>query len=55
MSGETCEKDHAQSKLLRSLRLHYCRRYRNLVRFNEETCGRCPFSGRRRGSSERCF
>ena len=25
--------------------LHLCKRYRNLVRYDPELCGRCPFRG----------
>jgi len=24
--------------------LHYCRRYGNIVRFDEELCGKCPYN-----------
>ena len=30
---------------LRGLGLHFCGRYRNLVRFDPEFCGSCPFNG----------
>jgi len=38
-------------RLLVSLGLHHCRRYGNVVRFNEESCGKRPFSGRRGGEA----
>lgn len=27
--------------------LHFCRRYKNLVRFDPDFCARCPFNGLR--------
>lgn len=39
-----------------SVGLHFCRRYRNMVRYNPEFCGNCPFNGLRDApSSETCF
>jgi hypothetical protein len=34
----------AGGKLLRSIGLHHCRRYGNIVRFDEELCGKCPYN-----------
>jgi hypothetical protein len=30
-----------------SLGLHFCRHYQNLVRYDPEFCGACPFNGLR--------
>jgi hypothetical protein len=42
-----------------SLGLHFCRRYQNLVRYNPEFCGACPFNGLRplaeEDTPETCF
>ncbi|MBS7619134.1 hypothetical protein KEJ21_00590 [Candidatus Bathyarchaeota archaeon] len=37
------EKIEEQQFKLRGL--HYCRRYMNLVRYDAELCGICPFNG----------
>jgi len=29
------------------LGLHFCKRYRNLVRYDPDFCGACPFNGLR--------
>jgi len=34
----------SEGKLLRSIGLHYCSRYRNIVRFDRELCGKCPYN-----------
>lgn len=59
MSGEAGGGDEKRVRLIR-VGLHFCRRYRNLVRYNSEFCGRCPFNGLRDASgdslsSEMCF
>jgi hypothetical protein len=40
--------------------LHFCRYYRNLVRYDPEFCGKCPHNGLKRltegaTSSDTCF
>jgi len=25
--------------------LHYCKNYKNLVKYNDELCGHCPYNG----------
>ena len=42
-STETAEK----TRKLPSLGLHFCRYYENLVRFDQEFCGKCPHNGLR--------
>ncbi len=32
--------------------LHFCRHYKNLVKFNPEFCGRCPHNGLRSPTEE---
>lgn len=32
-------------KLRKEGGLHYCSQYNNLVRFNPEFCGKCPYNG----------
>jgi hypothetical protein len=59
VSGEAGGGDERRERLKR-VGLHFCSRYRNLVRFDPEFCGRCPFNGLRDGSgaapgSETCF
>lgn len=36
-----------KTRRLLSLGLHFCRHYKNLVKFNPEFCGRCPHNGLR--------
>jgi len=45
---------------LRRVGLHYCGRYRNVVRYNPDFCGACQHCGLRKRpdgdpSSETCF
>lgn len=35
----------AKRKRLINVGLHVCKRYRNLVKYNPEFCGNCPFNG----------
>ena len=42
------EEQMARRKLLESLGLHFCRRFGNLVMYNEKTCIRCPFSTKKK-------
>ena len=59
MSGEAGDGDERRERLNR-VGLHFCIRYKNLVRFDPEFCGRCPFNGLRDSSDaapgyETCF
>lgn len=59
MNGETRGDDGRRDRL-NSVGLHFCKLYKNLVRYNPEFCGRCPFNGLRdasgaASSSETCF
>jgi len=59
MSGKHGGGKERREKLT-CLGLHFCRRYGNLVRYNPEFCGRCPFNGLRRAPGvdspgETCF
>jgi len=50
--------DEEKRDRLNRIGLHFCRRYRNLVRYNPEFCEKCPFNGMRGASSphsETCF
>ncbi len=54
------EHDNERRERLASVGLHFCRRYRNVVRYNPEFCGKCPFNGLRPSpsdpdGSETCF
>lgn len=45
---------------LENFGLHFCKRFKNLVKFNPEFCGKCPFNGLSRpqtsaAHSETCF
>ena len=44
MSGKPEGVHDKHEKLIR-VGLHFCRRYKNLVRFDSEFCARCPFNG----------
>lgn len=49
-----------KSAALIKVGLHYCSRYRNLVKYNPEFCGKCPHNGLRGAGvdadpSETCF
>jgi hypothetical protein len=42
-----------------ALGLHFCKRYQNLVRYDPEFCGACPFNGlrplKKEDTPETCF
>jgi hypothetical protein len=35
--------DH--TKKVRNPGLHFCKNYKNLVKYNPELCGHCPYNG----------
>lgn len=43
--SEKSEGIHDRHEKLVRIGLHFCRRYKNLVRFDSEFCARCPFNG----------
>jgi hypothetical protein len=41
-----------KTRRLISSGLHFCRHYKNLVRYNPEFCGKCPHNGLRPPTGE---
>jgi len=50
VNGEFEESRDRQKRLV-GVGLHFCKRYKNLVRYNAEFCARCPFNGLRDASA----
>ena len=50
VNGELEESRDRQKRLV-GVGLHFCKRYKNLVRYNAEFCARCPFNGLRDASA----
>jgi len=48
-AGVAGGKEDAEAKRKRMIRigLHFCKLYRNLVKYNPEFCDSCPFNGLR--------
>jgi hypothetical protein len=41
-----------EKRRVRQVGLHYCRHYRNLVRFNPNFCGPCPYNGMKQAEDQ---
>lgn len=47
MNDETRKTPDRNKLHFKLLGLHFCKRYRNIVRYDPEFCGSCPFNGLR--------